>query len=356
MTLELSVVLAERDLQCSLTVDAGETVAIMGPNGAGKSSLVAILSGLLRPDAGFATLAGRPLFRTAQPQIWVPPHDRGTGVLDQESLLFPHLSVEENVAFGPRSRGASKSSALATARHWLSEVEALELAERKPGELSGGQAQRVALARALATNPELFLLDEPMAALDVNSAPLLRRLLKRVLLGRRAIIITHDPLDALMLAQRVIIIEQGRIVESGPTATVLSRPRSSFAATLAGLNVLPGTLQAGSLLMDDGATIAGRPVGDVTGDLAAGTEGGVPGLAAFPPSAVSVFLVRPQGSPRNCFAVTVGELAPHGDQIRVRAGVLAADISLAAAAELGLVPGAPVFFVVKSAEVALYSA
>ena len=365
MTLEFSARLAERELDVAFTIGPGETIALMGPNGAGKSSLVAILSGLLRPDDGFATLAGRPLFRTEAPQLWVPPHERGIGVLAQEPLLFPHLSVLDNVAFGPRSQGAGKAAAQTTAHHWLAEVEATELAGRKPGELSGGQAQRVALARALATNPELFLLDEPMAALDINSAPLLRRLLKRVLADRRAVIITHDPLDALMLADRVVIMEHGRIVQDGPTASVLSHPRSVFAASLGGLNVLFGSLGGTTLVMDDGGTISGRPVGNVGGgaDVAgalspqpATAAGGQAGLAAFPPSAVSVFLARPQGSPRNCFPVTVTELEPHGDQIRVRAGVLAADISPAATAELELAPGAQVFFVIKAAEVALYPA
>ncbi len=345
MTLELSITLGARHIDLNLEVGRTETVAIMGPNGAGKSTIIQALAGLVKPDAGHATLSGRSLFRLGVGGSWLPPHERGIGSLAQEPLLFPHLTVLDNVAFGPRSRGATRAVATKTAWHWLREVDASELAGRKPAQLSGGQAQRVALARALATDPELLLLDEPMAALDVNTTPFLRSLLKRVLAGRRAIIVTHDVLDALMLADRIIVIDAGRIVESGPTAAVLAHPRSTFAASLAGLNVLPGTLSGTTLLMSDGVQVAGQAVGG-TGDGA--------GLAAFPPSSVSVFMTPPLGSPRNCFLVRVDALEPHGGHIRVRAGLLAADISPAATAELGLTPGSEVFFVVKAAEVVLY--
>nr|WP_245346933.1 ABC transporter ATP-binding protein [Arthrobacter stackebrandtii] len=372
MTLE--AVLAARNVDVSLHVEPGETVAVMGPNGAGKSSVVQSLAGLLKPDSGRAVLDGTTLFELsgAGPGRWLPPHARGVGVLAQEPLLFPHLNVLDNVAFGPRSRGASRRESREAARRWLGEVDAVELARRMPAELSGGQAQRVALARALATEPSLLLLDEPMAALDVNSTPFLRSLLKRVLAGRRAIIVTHDVLDALMLADRIIVMEGGRIVESGPTAAVLAHPRSSFAASLAGLNVLTGTLSGTTLMMSDGGRVAGQPAagpgGTPVGDGFAGlhtqglaaeaprAEGGPEGMAAFPPSAVSVFLAPPAGSPRNCFAVVVDQLEPQGGHIRVRAGALAADVSPAAVAELGLAPGAEVFFVVKAAEVRLYPA
>lgn len=357
MTLELAATVAARNVDITLSVKAGETVAIMGPNGAGKSTVIQMLAGLLKPDSGSATLNGTPLFQLSPGTTWLPPHERGVGVLAQEPLLFPHLSVLENVAFGPRSQGAGKKSSRDTARHWLGEVDARELAPRMPAELSGGQAQRIALARALATDPALLLLDEPMAALDVNSTPFLRSLLKRVLAGRRAIVVTHDILDALMLADRIIVVEGGRIVESGATATVVAHPRSSFAASLAGLNVLSGILAGSTLSMPDGGQVTGQPVG-AGGDGAAGgaAEGEGAGMAAFAPSAVSVFLAPPAGSPRNCFTVQVSELEPQGGHIRVRAGRMAADISAAATAELGLQPGSEVYFVVKAAEVLLYPA
>ncbi|MBT2521579.1 sulfate/molybdate ABC transporter ATP-binding protein [Arthrobacter sp. ISL-28] len=352
MTFRLEAAVAARGFDVSLTVGPQETVAIMGPNGAGKSTLLAVIAGLLHPDSGSAEVDGRVLFhQAADRSVWMAPHHRGTALLAQEPLLFPHLTVLENVAFGPRSRGASRHEARKTARHWLRAVEAAELSGRRPGELSGGQAQRVAVARALAADPELLLLDEPMAALDIHAAPLLRRLLKRVLAERRAIIITHDVLDALMLADRVIVLEGGRITESGPTREVLQRPRSRFVAGLAGLNLVAGTLTERGVRSAAGQDIAGQhdPTPAV---LAPGQEG----VAVFPPSAVSVFLTEAHGSPRNSFPVTITDLEPHGDQIRVRAGELSADVTPAASADLGLAPGMTVFFVIKAGAVSVYPA
>jgi molybdate transport system ATP-binding protein len=350
VTFTFRAAVAERGFDVALDVAPGETVAIMGPNGAGKSTLLSSIAGLLKPDNGRADLNGRTLFHLdAAHHRWSPPHSRGAALLAQEPLLFPHLSAVENVAFGPRSSGARKGDANRQALHWLGEVEAADLAARRPAELSGGQAQRVAVARALAADPALLLLDEPLAALDIHSAPLLRRLLKRVLAGRQAIIVTHDVLDALMLAHRVVILEAGRIVEEGPTRQVLQQPRSAFAAGLAGLNFLPGTLTDNGVRTGAGREVAGHP-----GETGPVHEPGGPGVAVFPPSAVSVFLSDAHGSPRNSFPVTVTDLEPHGDQIRVRADGLAADITPAASADLGLAPGMTVHFVVKAAAVSVY--
>jgi molybdate transport system ATP-binding protein len=349
VTFELDAALAARGFEVSLSLGPAETVAILGPNGAGKSTLLSIISGLLRPDAGKAVLGGRVLFDLAADRnIWRAPHTRGTALLAQEALLFPHLSALDNVAFGPRSAGASGSAARETAMHWLTEVDAGDLAARRPGQLSGGQAQRVAVARALAADPELLLLDEPMAALDIHAAPLLRRLLKRVLAGRRAIIITHDILDALMLADRVIVLEDGRISEAGPTRDVLERPRSRFAAGLAGLNLVAGTVSDAGVTTVEGMVVAGHHDGTV--------GPGQDGVAVFPPSAVSVFVTEEHGSPRNSFPVRITDLEPHGDQIRVHAGGLSADITPAASADLGLTPGMTVYFVIKAAAIAIYPA
>jgi molybdate transport system ATP-binding protein len=361
VTLSFQAVLAGRGFDVALTVAPGETVAVMGPNGAGKSTLLASIAGLLRPDGGQAQLNGRTLFDLdGGKRTWAAPHHRGTALLAQEPLLFPHLSALDNVSFGPRSAGMPKRAAEEQARRWLAEVEAGDLAARRPAQLSGGQAQRVAVARALAADPALLLLDEPLAALDIHSAPLLRRLFKRVLAGRQAIIVTHDVLDALMLADRVVILEDGRIVEEGPTRAVLERPRSSFAAGLAGLNFIPGTLDGAGVRTHEGLTITGHddeswaPEPGPHGEPVPLPRPQGPGVAVFPPSAVSVFLNDAHGSPRNSFAVTITDLEPHGDQIRVRAGGLAADITPAASADLGLVPGMAVHFVVKAAAVSVY--
>ncbi|WP_082870680.1 ATP-binding cassette domain-containing protein [Nocardia terpenica] len=245
--LRVAVRLAERGLDVELTVGPGEVLAVLGPNGAGKSTLLDIVAGLLPPDGGEVRLAGRVLTDVAK-GIAVPPHRRGVSLLAQDPLLFPHLSVAANVAFGPRSRGVGGRAAAEIAREWLRAVDATDLAARRPGGLSGGQAQRVALARALAVRPRLILLDEPMAALDVTVAPAMRALLHRVLReparnthAPSAVLVTHDIVDALTLADRVVVLEAGRIVEQGPVGEVLSRPRSTFAAHIAGVNLLMGT-------------------------------------------------------------------------------------------------------------------
>lgn len=348
--------LKARNFEMSLSIGDGETVAILGPNGAGKSTLLGVIAGLLRPDSGSASIDRRQLFKLdAGTRQWDPPHLRGIALLAQEALLFPHLSALDNVAFGPRSAGGSRVVAREAARHWLAEVDALTLAGRKPAQLSGGQAQRVAVARALAAEPELLLLDEPMSALDIHAAPMLRRVLKRVLEGRKAIIVTHDVLDAYMLAHRVIVVEDGRIVEEGPTRQVLERPRSHFAAGLAGLNLVTGSLSREGITTPDGRVFAGQHDPDWS------PVPGQAGVAAFPPSSVSVFLGDVHGSPRNSFPVTITDLEPHGDQIRVRASpgegsALSADVTPAASADLGLAPGMEVRFVVKSALVSVYPA
>lgn len=343
MTLHLAATVTERSYDVALDVADGETVALLGPNGSGKSTTLDLLAGLLRPDEGTVTLDGREL---TGPQAWVAPHERRVALLAQDALLFPHLSALDNVAFGPRSTGAGRAAARETARHWLGEVGAAELAVRMPAQLSGGQAQRVAVARALAADPRLLLLDEPMAALDVAVAPALRQTLRRVLADRSAVVVTHDALDALLLADRVVVLEDGKVSEEGPTREVLARPRSAFAARIAGLDLVRGTWADG-VRTPDGHVVHGL----VTGPPPASGDDVV---AVFRPSAVAVFREPPGGSPRNALAVEVSDLEPLGDQVRVRAGDLAADITTYAAAELDLAPGTPVTFSVKASEVAVY--
>jgi molybdate transport system ATP-binding protein len=343
VTLELSAAIDERGVDVALEVGTGETVALLGPNGAGKSTVLAVAAGLLRPDRGRVTLDERVLNGDA---VWVAPHDRHVALLAQDPLLFPHLNVLENVAFGPRSTGATRRTAHDAAAHWLREVGVDDLADRRPAQLSGGQAQRVAVARALAADPRLLLLDEPMAALDVAVTPALRQTLRRVLADRTVVLVTHDVLDALLLADRVVVLEGGKVVESGPSNEVLARPRSAFAARIAGLNMLAGAWQDGAV-HGDGVVVHGLPT-----DPAPGPGDDV--VAVFRPSAVSVFRTAPGGSPRNSLPVTVTDLEPHGDQVRVRAGDLAAEVTVLAAAELDLAPGTPVVFAVKASEVAVY--
>jgi ABC-type sulfate/molybdate transport systems ATPase subunit len=223
--LHLRAVIAQRDIDVTLDVAAGETVALTGPNGAGKSSLLGVIAGLLRPDEGEVRLGDRIIDAA-------PPHARGVALLAQDPLLFPHMSVLANVAFAPRARGLRRHRAHELATRHLTEVGAEKLAGRRPTQISGGQAQRVAVARALAADPELLLLDEPMASLDVDVRPALRQTLRTALEGRTAIIVTHDAADARALADRVVVVEHGRIVEDGPTEQVLNDPQSGFAVRL----------------------------------------------------------------------------------------------------------------------------
>ena len=238
MSLTCTARVADRDLDVSVIVEAGETLALLGPNGAGKSTLLSVVAGLLRPDSGHVELAGR---RLTDDRTWVAPHRRRVALLAQQPLLFPHLSVLDNVAFGPRAQGVGRREAARVAQTWLERLDLSGFADRRPAELSGGQAQRVAVARALATDPDVLLLDEPLAALDVSVAPDVRETLRRVLADRTAVVVTHDVVDAALLADRIAVLDQGRVVESGPAAQVLARPRSSFAARIAGLNLVRGT-------------------------------------------------------------------------------------------------------------------
>lgn len=343
--LVVDVAVRPRDVKVRLAVAAGETVALLGPNGAGKSTVLAVVAGLVAPTSGHVTLAGRDL-------AGVPPHRRQVALLAQEALLFPHLSVLDNVAFGPRSRGARRAASRAAALTHLRTVDAEDLADRRPAQLSGGQAQRVAVARALAAEPEVLLLDEPMAALDVDVAPAVRQVLRTALAGRSVLLVTHDPLDALLLADRVVVLEHGRVVEDGPSHEVLTRPRSAFAARVAGLNLVPGRWEDGAVVHPD-AVVTGLPSASPPGERAAA-------VAVFSPSAVSVYAQAHTGSPRNGLAAVVTDVEPLGDRVRIRTRVgtltLAAEVTPSAAAELDLVPGAPVHLAVKAVEVAVHAA
>ena len=338
-------------LDVRVVAEPGEVVAVLGPNGAGKSTLLGVLAGLLRPDDGHVRLGDTDIIDT-------PPHQRGVGLLAQQALLFPHLTALANVAFGPRALGVPRREAEARARELLVAVDAEALAARRPAQMSGGQQQRVALARALAPSPGLLLLDEPLAALDIDAAPAMRSLLRRVVRDRKqtALLVTHTALDALVLADRVVVLGEGAVVEEGPTREVLARPRSAFTARIAGLDLVPGIFLDGALRTADGLTVAGR---------ATDVEHGEPAVAVFPPSAVAVYADRPSGSPRNVLPVRLAAVEPFGDVVRLRATPrpegplwtdgLAADVTPAAVADLAVEPGADLWFVVKATEVAIHA-
>ncbi|MET1015258.1 MAG: ABC transporter ATP-binding protein [Leifsonia flava] len=347
MTFTFTATVPERRFHLSLTVEPGETVAILGPNGAGKSTLLNIIAGLLRPQSGQSELNGRSLFDldAGGPDHWMPPHRRGVSMLAQEADLFPHLTVLENVAFGARSSGMRRAAAHDVARHWLAEVDGLEFAARTPGELSGGQAQRIAVARALASDPALLLLDEPMAALDISVAPALRRTLIRVLRQRSAILVTHDILDALTLADRVYVLRDGAIVEHGPTRDILDRPRTAFTAGLAALNLLTGVRTESGLRTDSGIDIVSSSPSDaIVGSRVAATVRPASVLASIEHATPAV----------NRITGTVIDLEPRGDIIRVRSEAISADLTPAAVADARISTGSSISFTFDSGAVSIY--
>lgn len=354
--LTVAATLADRGLDVQFTIAAGEVLAVLGANGAGKSTTAAVITGLLAADTAMVRVGDRTLTDTAA-GVCVPTHDRRIGVLLQDPLLFPHMSVLGNVMFGAR-RHTDRSSARVGAQRWLTAVGADGLADRKPAELSGGQAQRVALARALAAEPEVLILDEPLSGLDVAGAAAARAVLRRVLTAdsRAALLITHDLIDVLTLADRVLVLETGKVAECGAVSAVLAAPRSAFGARIAGVNLLRGVLIAPGALRVDADLLWH---GTVAADLAVGQQV----VAVFDPAAVAVYREHPHGSPRNSVRVRVGSLEVNGAVVRVRAEAhadgtagLAADVTPDAVAELGLQTGEQVWFTVKAQAVGVYAA
>lgn len=304
-------------VRADLTAEAGEVVVVIGPNGAGKSTLLQAVAGL---EPGRVCVEGEEWTDLDVPQ-------RRVGYVFQDQSLFPHLTALDNVTFGPRARGRSRAAAEAVARDWLERFGIADLADRLPRELSGGQAQRVAIARALATDPAVLLLDEPFTGLDVSVQMALRIELGRHLrdFPGTALLVTHDAIDALTLADRVLVLDAGQVAQVGPPTEVAAEPRTSHVARLVGLN-----------LVEDGTD-----------------------LMAFTPDAVVVSLAEPEGSTRLRWRGRIGTLAPHGDAVRllVHAGPdLLADVTPAAATELGLVPGLEVWLSAKATAVSRYGA
>ncbi|MER5682229.1 ABC transporter ATP-binding protein [Streptomyces sp. NPDC002205] len=330
-------------LDVTLTAAPGDVVALLGPNGAGKTTALRALAGLTPLTGGHLRLDGASLDRT-------PPESRPVGVVFQDYLLFPHLSALDNVAFGPRCQGASKAEARAQAAQWLDRMGLADHAGARPRRLSGGQAQRVALARALATRPRLLLLDEPLAALDARTRLDVRAQLRRHLAEFEAVavLVTHDPLDAMVLADRLVVIEHGRIVQEGAPSDIARHPRTDYIAQLVGLNLYKGRAEGHTVRLDAGPAITTTE--DLTG----------PAFVAFPPGAVTLYRDRPTGSSaRNLWRCEVAGLETHGDQIRADlAGELplAADLTTVAAAELDLHPGATVWATVKATQTHAYPA
>lgn len=344
----LRVTLGRLHLDVNFMVGAGEVVALLGPNGAGKTTLMRALVGLVPIDEGRVELEGIMLDERAQ-GVRVPPERRRIGFMFQDHLLFPHMSIVDNVAFGLRAAGVPAAPARATAREWLGRVHLAEHAAARPHQLSGGQAQRVALARALAPAPRLLLLDEPLSALDAEARLTVRRELRTHLdaFPGPCLLVTHDPVEAIALADRLLIIEQGRIVQSGDIQEVTQRPRSEWVAQLVGLNLYRGRADGHAVVLPGGQRLvaATAAIGDV--------------LAAVHPRAVALYRSQPEGTPRNVWAGTVDALDVHGDHVRVHLDgplPVVAEVTPAAVAALDLARGGTVYASVKATEVLLYPA
>jgi molybdate transport system ATP-binding protein len=329
-------------LDIELSASPGEVVALLGPNGAGKTTALRALAGLIGLDDGHITLDGVKLDR-------VPTEKRRIGVVFQDYLLFPHLSALDNVAFGPRCRRVPRRLAREQARDLLTRVGLEDHVRKRPRQLSGGQAQRVALARALAAEPRLLLLDEPLAALDARTRLETRAQLRGHLSSfpGATILVTHDPLDALMLADRLVVVEDGRVVQTGDAATITAQPRTDYVARLVGLNLYRGRADGTTVTVADDFTLITATPQD--GDV----------FVAFPPSAVALFPARPEGSPRNTWAASVTTVSRHGDALRIELTgpiAVAADVTPAAAVQLDLAPGREVWAALKATEATAYPA
>ena len=348
LTAEVRLQLGSLALDAALEAPAGELVVLLGPNGAGKTTLLRALAGLLPLAGGRVVLDGQVLEDPAA-GVRVPAERRPVGVVFQDGLLFPHLSALENVAFGLRARGVPRREARAGALAWLERVGLAEVAGARPRALSGGQRQRVALARALATSPRLLLLDEPFAAVDAGARARLRRELRGHLAavpGAR-LLVTHDPVEALTLADRLVVLERGRVTQAGTPGEVSARPRSRYVAELVGVNLFRGRAAGGRVELGGGARLV------VTG----GHDGEV--FAVVHPRAVALHRRPPEGTPRNVWRGEAEVLDVLGDRVRVRVTgpvPLVAEVTPAGASDLRLADGGPVWATVKATEVDVYPA
>ncbi|OEU94850.1 ABC transporter permease [Streptomyces oceani] len=330
-------------LRLTLDAEPGSTIAVVGPNGAGKTTLLRALLGLT-PRAHAALRLG------ADEVAAQPTHRRGVAWVPQDGALFPHLTALANTAYGLRAHGVPRRTARREARRWLDRLGVGSLAHRRPAQLSGGQAQRVALARALAARPRLLLLDEPLAALDQTTRTYVRHTLRDHLAGFGGVclLVTHDPVEAVSLADRVLVLEEGRAVQDASPAEVTRGPRSSWVARMLGRNAWPGTTTEAGLALPGGGRLA------VADPLAVGEEG----MAIIAPEAVALHRERPTGSPRNVWSGVVREIAGVGSRLRVQVALtqapdLVAEVTPAAVAELGLREGAAVWASVKATETTL---
>jgi len=341
------------DLRAALSARPGETVALLGPNGSGKSTLVHAVAGLIRPSEGEITLDGDTLDDAAR-RLHRPARGRPVGVVFQDLRLFPHLTAVENVAFPLRAAGVRRAEARRRAHSLLEDLGVAHRGDARPSGLSGGEAQRVALARALAESPRLLLLDEPLSALDVRARAEIRSLLRRTLAGFEGIrvLVTHDPVEAMTLADRLVLIEDGRLTQVGTPEEIRAAPRTHYAAELVGVNLFAGRLVAlepgvGRLETPDGEVVVPWP------EEASGPTEGAIGLLR--PADVSLHVARPEGgSARNVLEGMITSVTDEGERARVRIASsppVVAEVTSGSARALRLREGTRVWASFKALEV-----
>ncbi len=351
MSLRASIRVARRSFDVVVDLEAldGETVALLGPNGSGKTTVLEAIAGLVPLDEGTIELGGTSIHD-------LPADRRRIGLAFQDAMLFPRFSARENVAFALRARGARAGDARARAGDLLAELAPTVDPEAPPARLSGGERQRVSLARTLASEPRLLLLDEPLAAVDASARPELRQTIRTMLemFTGPVVLVTHDPVEAMTMAERLVLLERGRVTQTGTPDEVRSHPASRYAADLVGLNLFEGELAPDG----EGAGVVRTPTGALTVVWPEGLDRvPVDGVrATVSPADVAVYTEAPEGSPRNVFAGRILEVAIAGSRARLRldtAPPFVAEVTLGSVERLRLVPGAQVWVSCKAVEVRL---
>ncbi len=332
-------------LDADVQVDAGHCLALVGPTGCGKTTLLRSIVGTVRPERGRIALGDDVWFELPGGRD-LAPEARRVGYLPQDYGLFPHMTVQANVVYGARARGMHRKEAAATASSLLGQLGLDDLARRHPFRLSGGQRQRIGLARALASRPGVLLLDEPLAALDMQTRGQVRIFLGAFIkeVGLPTIVVTHDPVDALTLGDQIAVMREGRIVQAGDRYDVIHHPRDDFVAGFVGVNLFRGharrTEDGLTEIAADGLTLFSTD--DVTGGA----------LVVVQPADITLSLERPEGSALNVLAGAVEALTYLGGTVRVdvRVGeaVVAAEVTYHSAQALGLQAGTEVFAVFKA--------
>jgi molybdate transport system ATP-binding protein len=335
-------------LAVELLAKPGEIVALLGPTGAGKTSVLRCISGLARPGSGAILFNDRTWFDSTK-RRFLPAHKRDCTMVFAHRSLFANLDVWENVAFGMRAIGMPETVIRRRVSELLEFVGAGALAHRGTSPLSNGEAQRIAIARALAVDSGVLLLDEPLSSLDVGARPPLRAALRRRIgaEGTTAILVTHDAAEALAFADRLVILENGAIVQEGTPAELLASPASVYAAAFAGVNYYRGVAHP-----SDGGTSTVLVDGETSLTVLGSWSG--PVTATIDPSAVMLSLSVVQSSARNHLQGKIEHVERQGDSLRVAVASrprIIARVSAQAASELGLAPGAEVFATFKAAEI-----